>query len=129
MSELGEKLIGTVRALAENNPDFIYEAPDDRSCVYVLDGLPSCIVGKALWAHGLIGASLETAENIVSTTVYGLGSAPANVAAADDLFVWLGIELDASEVAWLVAVQGEQDNGISWGRAVEVTDEELTSAV
>lgn len=123
MSEIGQKLIDTVRALAANNPDFIYEAPDDRSCVYVLDGLPSCVVGKALWAHGLIGAGLETAGNIRCTGGWGVGSQPANVSAADDLFVWLGLDLDASEVAWLLRVQTSQDNAVRWGRAVELADQ------
>lgn len=126
MSELGEKLIGTVRALATNNPDFIYEAPDNRSCVYVLDGLPSCIVGKALWAHGLIGASLETAGNIVSTAKDGLGQQPANVSAANDLFVWLGIELDEHEADWLLAVQEAQDESHSWGFSVVTADRSVT---
>lgn len=40
--------------LAEANPDFVYEAPDGRGCVYMDgEGQPSCLFGQALVGLGV----------------------------------------------------------------------------
>ena len=114
MTEIGQKLIGIVRARAAENPEFVYErqrtpAGNFGSCRYVLDGQPSCLIGHALWGAGLIDAFFE--EHYCNTYPFRT------------LVHELGLQqLDDNERKWLISVQHHQDDGRSWGTAVEWTD-------
>lgn len=104
MSELGEKLIGTVREVVAERPDFVYEP--GAGCVYVHNGQPSCLLGHALWRLGLITADLSPMTNGLGITagIPGLES------------------LDQSELNWLDLAQGEQDLGSDWAHALVVAE-------
>ena len=114
MTEIGQKLIGLVRAKAAENPEFVYVRPRSEagihgSCKYVVDGQPSCLIGHALWGAGLIDSSFE--ENYCNTYPFRA------------LVHELGLQqLDDNERKWLISVQHHQDDGRSWGTAVEWTD-------
>jgi hypothetical protein len=128
MSVIGEQLISIVREKAAESPDYVYEKPlatypaqgmfdgyQDNACVYVHDGCPSCLIGKALWDAGLIDASLEKTDanftamvpnSTISDTVKALNT------------------LEVGEWNWLGHVQTFQDSLKPWGVAVEGADSE-----
>lgn len=118
MSAVGQDLIKHVRALAAENPDYIYESPytdddaDNRHgvCVYFYNGCPSCLIGQALFKAGLVSGELEYTNN--------------NHTGFLALVEGLGLELDKSELKWLGNVQRFQDSHYSWGNAVVMADEE-----
>lgn len=126
MSALGEQLISIVRAKADAQPDFVYERPTPRSggfplnllpsCVYVHEGRPSCLLGRAMWDAGLIDASMENLNTNYSAFVQG----------AHDIAPRLE-ELTADEWFWLECVQSNQDSGTAWGVAVRWADESMTA--
>jgi hypothetical protein len=49
--------------VAETGPDYVYEAPVWGECLYVHEGTPSCLFGKALAKHGADTSFLEYADN------------------------------------------------------------------
>lgn len=113
MSDLGQKLIGIVRAKAAETPDFVYSTPlvnqqDDPPCVYVYNGCPSCLIGHALFEAGVITPSLE--------------SQTGNSKAFGQLTDELGLELDGDEAYWLRMVQRSQDTHLPWGESVKRAD-------
>lgn len=119
MSDLGKQLIETVRAKAAEQPDFVYRAPMVKSplsgeehqggCMYVhADGQPGCIVGHALFAAGLIDASLHENE--------------ANKKTINLLAHRLDLPVDHNELTWLSQAQKGQDAGHSWGKSVVGAD-------
>lgn len=124
MSEVGQKVIATVRAKAAADPGYVYIPPvlseggdidgnDVRSCVYVSHGYPSCIVGHGLWEAELIDGTFE--ENIAN----GYPFVPYNV---DDGFGFMRA-MNPAEINWLSDVQREQDSRTPWGEAVRMADE------
>jgi hypothetical protein len=123
MSDLGTKLIETVRQKAAENPHFIYTPPDGDQCVYVHEGKPSCIVGHALWAEELIGPELEKDTSRVGH----YGDVP-NGTTAPILLEYLNLTLNGGEVEWLNMVQSHQDNDVPWGRAVATADRNFLAA-
>lgn len=117
MTELGQKLIASVRAKAEANPNFVYDKvkrvvvpgiPPAESCVYVMDGQPSCIVGHGLWEGGLINAEFEYS--------------PSNGDAVRHLIDDMDLDIDPVEASWINTVQYEQDRQTPWGTAVAIAD-------
>lgn len=99
------------QAVAEKGADYICERPDDI-CVYVKDGEPSCLIGRALMASGLFSleevAALDgdITRDVLSVPAYGLLSRfPRRISAeAVDIFNW---------------AQLEQDSGRSWGNVLK----------
>lgn len=118
MSEVGQKIIASVRAHAAADPGFIYEAidlGDETTCVYVKDGCPSCIVGKGLWDAGVIDATIEEKlANKLPFTGFNKRLFPV----IDDL--------DERELTWLGEVQMAQDAQTPWGIAVDTADTRVT---
>lgn len=104
MSELGQNLVAEVRKIAAENPDYVY----DGACVYVRDGQPACLVGKAAWNLELIDAEIENDSR--------------NDGGVDDLVAYLEIHITYEESAWLGLVQEEQDGGSRWHSAVSKAD-------
>lgn len=86
---------------ASGKPDAI------SSCMYVMNGQPSCLVGQVLFRTG---TSLERLmeEDRANTDGYGDG--------ADHLARRLGWDDDAA--AYLLALQRLQDGGATWGEAL-----------
>lgn len=114
MSELGQKLIAEVRRVAAENPDFIY--PRDisggvKSCVYIKDGCPSCIIGHALWNIGLIDAKFKGDHMALSDIGH--------------VILQYGWGIETGEIEWLHKVQQYQDQLNPWGQAVRYADGEL----
>lgn len=124
VSEIGQKVIAAVRGYAEADPDFVYSPiPDERDgpnkgkdrCLYVVDGQPSCIIGKGLWDAGLIDATIEgKSMNLLPFVSYSSRYFPCME------------QMDDAELKWLAKVQLTQDGGISWGDAVAYADGEVT---
>ncbi|UVK63440.1 hypothetical protein SEA_AEGEUS_65 [Mycobacterium phage Aegeus] len=110
MSLIGENLIRLVRKFAAETPDYIYEPPRvlTARCVYVHNGKPSCLIGKALWELGLINSTFETS--------------PKNSIGIADIYMTLGLALDAGEIKWLTNAQAAQDYKKPWSRAVDHAD-------
>jgi hypothetical protein len=106
MSELGQKIIEGVRAAAAGRPDYIYPK-DGSGCWYIRDYSPSCLVGHALWAAGLIDEDWRGDD-------YG---------AIADVVLHEKWPLDEDEVHWLSTVQKNQDIGRPWGDAVAIADD------
>lgn len=109
MSELGQRLKCEVLSIASANPDFVYEIPNGGAgvCLYVHDGEPSCLIGRALWNLRIINASMETGLH--------------NDESFDRLAEYLKLDLDSEEIRWLRNVQYHQDRGRSWGYAVSAS--------
>lgn len=106
MTEIGQQIIGAVRAVAAEHSAHVYPK---GHCVYVgNDGLPACLLGHALWRLDLINSDLL--------------SIPANDDGIDALFDSLDIVVDEPEMEWLEAVQGGQDAQSPWGSAVLFAD-------
>lgn len=110
MTEIGQTIINEIRMVAAADPDFRYDAPiAGGGCVYVFDGKPSCLVGRALWRLGYIDAKFEKKSHNI------------NFDAADDVLAGLDLILDEDEVEWIVRAQERQDNGESWGHSVGIS--------
>lgn len=109
MSELGQKLIEIVRRKAAEQPDFVYTPPVASVCFYVHNGVPSCIIGHALWEAGSINPSIE--------------SGSGNNLSIGVLYYELNLPVEVEEVNWLRRVQAEQDNSKSWSAAVAYADD------
>lgn len=109
MSDIGQKIIDKVREIAAAQPEFVYVPPGGpgTTCYYVLDGEGSCIIGRALFALGLIDNSIPFDDNTLTVGA---------------LFNTLGIEVDGEEGIWLREVQYQQDSGKPWGEAVGAAD-------
>lgn len=73
------------------------------SCMYVHDEKPSCLVGQILHRHGVSLEILKTYENIGAYRVTG------EVTSTEDPDV----------LGFLSALQSRQDDGNSWGSALE----------
>lgn len=113
------KLIEWTRKVAGENPDFVYEqitkenesGYKSRSCLYVHDGKPSCLIGHAAIEAGIIDLSIEFTGN--------------NLLEACELVQNLGIvdQLSHAEIKWLNAAQNAQDTGQTWAEAIKSADE------
>lgn len=95
------------KAVTERGEDYVYErvnrdALHAGQCLYGEHGQPSCMVGMALYLHGLPGRALDHLAG-----------------AAADLYHDLDfLTPEASQV--FERAQQHQDNGKSWGEAYEV---------
>lgn len=98
----GDRLVAEVIRIAKESPDRVYGG---RYCAYVLDGEPSCLVGRALWNLGLIDASIEGTERNGETIDY-----VADV---------LELDITQEQSDYLYRVQERQDNNWTWGDAID----------
>jgi len=113
VSDLGQKLIASVRRLASERPGYVYPRVNPikntaGSCVYVADGQPSCIVGHALWELKLIGPEFEDHFQ--------------NSGGVEEIISALDLSIDAKEITWLSEAQEQQDCGVQWGHVPENVD-------
>lgn len=128
MSAVGQALIAEVRRIAAETPDYVYSSDQ---CMYMHEGQPSCIIGKALFNLGYLPNAKAGIEDQGVNTALRI----------------LGLEVDANERRWLTAVQFAQDGNddkfqhiggqffdtsrgsrhrLSWGNAVKYADGELS---
>lgn len=96
-------------AIAEKGEDYVYQKVNN-TCVYSVNGEPSCLVGEVLIRHGVeanwfdeTSSNSEPAEDV------------ARMAGADYDF-----EAPFSTRAFLSNIQASQDEGISWGDALRM---------
>jgi hypothetical protein len=124
-----EKLIQTIRDVADDNPDYVYEAPEhmkvtasDPLCYYVhtsADGLKAgCLIGKAL---NTLGVPLEVLK---ANEGAGAGSLIPRV-----LDLTGSSEAVYSAISFAVYAQSAQDGAESvtdtrmpWGEAVQAAE-------
>ena len=106
--------------IAKEGADYVYSRPGDvRSCVNVEKDergalVGSCLVGRALLASGVAPGVLHEWQD---SDIHGLNCNGV-------------VKLTTKALHFLGMVQSEQDQGISWGRALlradlHVTDSEL----
>lgn len=107
----GLELVSAVRALAAENPDKVYESPDE-GCYYIHEtdcGLVGgCIVGQAAIK---VGVPVEVLRGFDKRGDH------AGVA-----HTFTEFQLSASVLSWLTFVQESQDHGVPWGEAVAGAD-------
>lgn len=103
---------GSLRRLAEGDPDFIYLRPDGRAvgtCYYFHGQEPGCIVGHILAEYGVRG------DDMLESNWLGVGE-----------LVEAGVlDLSLRSTALLNRAQGSQDAGYTWGEAVAVAFENV----
>lgn len=110
MSDLGQQIIEETCKVAKANPSFVY----DGDCIYVRDDQPACLIGHALWNLGLIDISL--------------GHHVVNSCGVSRVAEFLKIPLDDAEEYWLTEAQSAQDEGDTWGDAIERANDRLAFA-
>lgn len=110
---LGSRIIDAVREVAAGDPDYIYRRGPRGACVYVLDGQPDCIIGRAMWALDLIGPDLEHMSSNSRGIVHLLKEYRST------------LDVTPEQLNWLAGVQSYQDCGIAWGEAVDRVDRGL----
>ncbi len=112
----------TVKALVlaeieKEGEDYIYKEQERQNGAgvmcsnYEADGTPSCLVGRALDAGGIITFEALSAAESTTGAVHLLGSG------IDDLVTSLGIGIDDDAFNFLWTLQDSQDAGVSWGEA------------
>lgn len=89
--------------VAETGPDFVYESPVPGECLYLYNGTPSCLFGKALDKLGMDRRTLESGDN----GHWGLSDLPTE----------FGMDYKAAEA--FKEAQREQDNGHSYATVLD----------
>lgn len=95
-------------AVAARGEDYVYEQPIADWCVYTYDGKPSCIVGHVLDAAGIPLEELERGD----AGYWGAGRLVENLENKGLL------ETDYGTRQALIGAQWRQDDGDTWGEAV-----------
>lgn len=112
------KVLETLSKVASERPEYVYEAPahmtEDRAltCFYVheTDGeqTPGCLVGKVL---NVLGIPLERLSAYEGTGAYSVTERVLDVQGEPDAI--------SDVLNSLAAAQDAQDNGATWGDALE----------
>lgn len=103
-----QKIVDAIREVASSAPEYVYKIPDSTTlyCLYFdHDGNPSCLIGQALAKCGL------TKEDVTE------GASAFKVLAEKGID---DVVAAAAEIA-----QDKQDNGETWGSALEAFNETL----
>lgn len=104
--------LAALEAVVAGHEDEVYQEPnDDKLCVYAYNGSPSCVVGCAL-AH--LGIDTETIAALDSANRLG---GPILASSLCDTGPLAG-HIDADASAVLGAAQHTQDDGETWGYAL-----------
>lgn len=113
-----------VRAIEEKGADYRYQMPTQvdpetgdewQDCVYVADGQPSCLVGHVLVMAGVPMPSILPYEGTSADATWGSlmdGTPPTTYVRGESSVV--------AQALW--AAQQAQDNGKTWGEALEAFD-------
>lgn len=107
-----DETVGLLREIIRGNEEFVYRDTskgDWSQCVYQKDGEPSCLVGHLLHRLGV------TVEMLSDFDGWGYCA----VTAILDLRAQGLMEFDQRSELLLSLVQRKQDNGITWGAALE----------
>lgn len=109
-----EDIEKTVRELAEENPDLVYDNGGYQICQYNPDKRQAgCLFGQAFIRLGEPVPSRFDAKELTS----------AVESAITDVMSDLGIEATPRQRSWAYHAQERQDAGIPWGEAVKSADE------
>jgi len=102
-----------VRDIAESNPHHIDPGAAQDACRYIGDdGKPQCIVGVFLVDK--VGLPVDTVKELDTAAPFGGPIGIGHTVNSNIL-----AHLDRDSVDFLSFVQGKQDMGYTWGRAVE----------
>lgn len=110
MNEIESRILISLREVAGERPDFVYEPVfieerGDSLCAYVKNGVPSCLVGHALARSGVDISPLEgTVRNIENIS---------------HVIRTLVPDISEGTVEILQGIQERQDDYESWGEIVE----------
>ena len=105
-----KRVVATTRKIVKQNPDFIYQAPDETfGCVYFQNNEPSCLVGHVFSKLDIpLDELIEKYNSRYSAyevcSLYLDGE--------------LGIKVADEARNFLDAIQTHQDNGASWQEAL-----------
>ena len=111
----GQDVVSTVRDIANEYPEFVYEAPSELGgqCLYAHSSengyTPGCLMGQALYRLGVDLSALQPYE--------GEG--------IEEVLEHLNISSDSDSRLWLSEVQTAQDESVPWGLAVNPVDSEF----
>lgn len=109
-------------AVDEKGPEYVYPQGDE-GCSYVREGRPSCMIGVALSRAGVSVDVLRVMDRGDWADPSGEPGDSAILIACEVSAELFGFSTDdAAEVAFDQA-QRMQDNGGTWGRALEVARE------
>jgi hypothetical protein len=112
-------------AVAKRGEDYVYEQTESGNCLYVRDGMPSCLIGQVLFDLGIPLERLKGADGYNSEDGDNEGENPD---------AWQLLDSLESEglVSFRPAVQGafrvaqsRQDCGWPWGYALHAALGEL----
>lgn len=106
-------------AVAERGERYVYSEPED-GCVYVADGAPSCLVGEALVAHGLPVGFFYQAVSYDKQFAAEANGLPMSLLHKAGVLPFVTARARAA----LTAAQNVQDQGCSWGDALERAERE-----
>ncbi|MFE5290113.1 hypothetical protein ACFRAQ_34540 [Nocardia sp. NPDC056611] len=102
-----------VRALAAEQPEFVYQRPNHRDgCVYVDNGCPSCLIGQAAARIGIPIAVLEDWDSADTTGI--------------DAILTGDFGVDGARAEWFAKVQAKQDDEYTWRQAIEYADQGIS---
>lgn len=106
-----EDVLAELREIIKGREDYVYEAPENGTCVYFdFDGAPSCLVGHWLAMHGVTSTFFHDNGISLSSTVKQLfGLCPQLML----------MDLDEDAYHLLLVAQQQQDTARPWGYAVD----------
>lgn len=106
--------IDTARAIIEGHENHVYQPPDGRTCRYADDnGKPSCIVGQIVFK-----LSPETFTEAVYREQANGSFFADNFCAGQRYGRSELVIFEHTAAEFLSALQGQQDAGIMWGKAL-----------
>jgi hypothetical protein len=121
-----EDVLAELREIIKGREDYVYEAPENGTCVYFDfdDGEPSCLVGHWLFMHGITNSYFRKNSIALSSTVKELFRLSPHL---------MPMEVDERAYRLLLVAQQQQDQHRPWGYALDyaavyaLTDAEYTS--
>lgn len=102
-----EELIGEVRRLTKENPDYIYNAPEHDGCSYISskdDPHKGCIFGQAM-----LNLDPDLHDTLDKFDTYGIPYILRDV---------LNVSGTDRQYDWCAMFQRKQDTGHMWGEAL-----------
>lgn len=97
------------RAVALKGEDYVYERPEDGFCKYMYDGQPSCLIG-----HALLDLGVEYSAQWEGKHARAIGHGVDHQDYVPT-FNWP----DDSTAHAAIRAQGRQDDGETWGVALD----------
>lgn len=116
-----EQVRNTAEEVVLGNEDFVYTDFNSK-CTYAKNGQPSCLVGKILFKLGVPIQNLE----VLDTKSLCNDSPCFMWKSSLDYLESIDFTFDDRVITYLDKLQSQQDNGTSWGKALEKANNELS---